>query len=83
MVIADCWPPPPGSDARLLFALLSTRHTQSSRAQIGRLLGITAPGALRVIRSGERRQTTDAGFAKLLLDVEQLLSVKGSGRNRN
>jgi REP element-mobilizing transposase RayT len=83
MGIAGCWPPPPGSDARLLVALLSARHTQSSRAQIGRFLGITAPGALRVIRSGETREATDPGFAKLLLDVEEVLPRKGSGRNRN
>jgi REP element-mobilizing transposase RayT len=81
MGIADCWPPAPGSDARLLVGLLSARHTQSSRAQIGRLLGITAPGALHLIRSGERREATDPRFQKLLLDSEELLR-KGSGRNR-
>jgi REP element-mobilizing transposase RayT len=81
MGFACSWPPPPGSDERLLIALLSSRHTQSTRAEIGRHLGITAPGALHLIRSGETREQTDPGFARLLLDLEELLE-KGSGRKR-
>jgi putative transposase len=72
--IAGCWPPPPRSDARLLVALLATRHAQSSRAEIGRLLSVTRPGALHLIRSGEARARTDAGFAELLLQLEQALA---------
>ncbi len=78
--IAGCWPPPRGSDARLLVALLAARYSRSSRAEIGRLLGLTGPGALHLIRSGETRLRTDAGFADQLLQLEQELARKGSDR---
>ncbi len=78
--IAGCWPPPPGSDARLLVALLAARYAQSSRAEIGRLLGVTGPGVLHLIRSSEMRVRADARFAELLLQLEQALARKGSDR---
>jgi REP element-mobilizing transposase RayT len=78
--VAGCWPPPPRSDARLLVALLATRHALSSRAEIGRLLGVTGRGALHLIRSSETRAQTDARFAEMVLKVEQGLARKGSDR---
>ncbi len=80
MGMVGSWPPPPGSDARLIAALLAARYAQSSRAEIGRLLGVTGPGALHLIRSGETRARADAGFAELLLQLEQALAGKGSDR---
>lgn len=74
------WPPAPGSDARLIVALLAARHAQSSRAEIGRLLGVTGPGALHLIRSCEARRRTDARFGELVLKLEQMLTGKGSDR---
>jgi REP element-mobilizing transposase RayT len=72
--IAGCWPPPPGSDARLLVALFATRRAHSSRAEIARLLGVTGRGALHLIRSGEERALTDPRFAERVLTIEQVLS---------
>jgi REP element-mobilizing transposase RayT len=80
MGIVGSWPPPPGSDARLLVALLASRYAQSSRAEIGRLLGVTGHGALHLIRSSETRIRTDARFAELVLKFEQALAWKGSDR---
>jgi REP element-mobilizing transposase RayT len=78
MDITGCWPPPRGSDARLLVALFAARHTQSSRTEIGRLLGVTGRGALHLIRSSETRVRTDAQFAELVLQLEQVLAREGS-----
>ncbi len=80
MGIAGGWPPPPGSDARLLVALLATRHARSFRAEIGRLLGVTGRGALHLIRSGETRVRTDVRFAETVLELEQVLARMGSDR---
>lgn len=77
---AGCWPPPRGSDARLMVALFAARHAQSSRAEIGRLLGVTGPGALHLIRSSETRIRTDTQFAERVLTIEQSLARKGSDR---
>jgi hypothetical protein len=76
--IAGCWPPSRGSDARMLVALFAARHAQSSRAEIARLLGVTGPGALHLIRSGEARVRTDAPFAELVFKLEQALARTGS-----
>jgi len=57
------WPPKPGTEARLLFALLAERRTNATHAQIGRLLGITSQGAGHVIQAGLRRSTADPEFA--------------------
>jgi hypothetical protein len=67
------WPPPAGSDARTLFALLAFRHTQATRAEIGRLLGVTGHGALYLIRQGEERMNEDPLFAALVLEGESRL----------
>jgi putative transposase len=80
MDIAGTWPPPPGSDARMVVALFASRHAQASRAEIARLLGVTGPGALHLIRSSETRIRTDARFAELVLAIEQALARKGSDR---
>ena len=79
--IADHWPPQAGSAARGLFALLAARHANASRAEIGRLLGITGRGTLYLIRLSEARAKADPSFANLVLEGERSLEMeKGSGR---
>ena len=68
------WPPPAGSDARTLIALLAFRHTQATRAEIGRLLGVTGRGALFLIRRGEERVNQDPLFAALVLEGQSRLT---------
>jgi REP element-mobilizing transposase RayT len=69
-----CWPPPPGSDGRVLVALLAARHARASHTAIGRLLGVTGRGALHLIRLGEERVKRDSLFAALVLDAESRLA---------
>ncbi|MEA2166134.1 MAG: REP-associated tyrosine transposase [Thermoanaerobaculia bacterium] len=80
MGISSCWPPPAGSEARLLVALLASRYARSSRAEIGRILGITGQGALHLIRESEARARTDARFAEQIREFTQGLAREGSGR---
>ncbi len=67
------WPPHVGSEGRLLFALLAERHTASTRAQIGRLLGITSQGAGHLIGAALHRLKTSPGFAERLAAMEEHL----------
>ena len=75
MGLVRYWPPPPGSDARTLFALLAGRHTHATRSEIGRVLGVTGRGALHLMRLGEERAKKDQRFAALVLDGEGLLNM--------
>ena len=72
--VVSAWPPPPGSNARVLLACLAARYARCSRAEIGRLLGITGQGALHLIRESEGLASSDARFAQQILEFELLLT---------
>jgi putative transposase len=67
------WPPPVGSEGRLLFALLAEHYTASTRAHIGQLLGITSQGASHLIGTALHRLKTSPGFAARLAVMEERL----------
>ena len=75
MGIEDRCPPPAGSDARLLFVLLAERHTNATRAHIGRHLGISGAGVAYLFRIGEARLRTNRAFAALVVDGESRLAI--------
>jgi REP element-mobilizing transposase RayT len=73
MGLVRYWPPPSGSDARALFALLAGRHTQAPRTDTARALDISANGVLYIIGTNEQRVTSDSEFAALVLEAETRL----------
>jgi REP element-mobilizing transposase RayT len=70
MGLLDRWPPGVGSDARVLFVLLAERHTNATRAHIGRHLGISGTGVAYLSRIGEARVQADEAFATFVQTVE-------------
>jgi hypothetical protein len=81
MEIVDRWPPPTGSDARVLFVLLAERHTNATRAHIGRHLGISGAGMAYLFRIGEARLQSDRDFAALVREGESRLATTGEDAN--
>lgn len=69
------WQASSRSTARALFALLADRHTNATRAQIGRYLGMTGQAAGYLIRVSEVRVKKDTAFAALLLAAEDRLTT--------
>jgi REP element-mobilizing transposase RayT len=67
------WPPPIGSEGRLLFALLAHRHTAGTRTQIGELLEITRQGAGHLISVALDRLNRNPGFAGRAAEIEDRL----------
>jgi putative transposase len=74
MEIANLWPPGAGSDARVLFVLLAERHTNATRADIGRYLGISGAGVAYLFRIGDARLESDRAFAALVHEGDSRLA---------
>lgn len=67
------WSPRGRSAGRLAFALLASRHTNATRAAIGRFLGITGQAAGILIAVAEKQSRTDAHLAQMLAALESEL----------
>lgn len=67
------WSPRARSAARLVFALLATRHTSATRAAIGGFLGITGQAGGQLIAVVEERSRTDDHLMRLLATLESEL----------
>ncbi len=83
MGIVDRWPPGTGSDARMLFVLIAERHTNATRADIGRHLGISGAGVAYVFRSGEARRESDLAFAAIVGEAESRLPTAHGDADRD
>ena len=67
----DEWSPRTQSSGRFAFALLAGRHTNATRAAIGRSLGITGQAAGQLIATAEKRLRTDEELMRLVAIVER------------
>ena len=72
------WPPAPASDAKMAFAWLANRHTNATRAEIGRLLGITGPGASHLVQRAEIHRRSRVEFVARIEEAEELLKSRRS-----
>jgi len=73
--ITDVWPPRPRTAARLLVVLLAERHTNATRAQIGRHLGISGAGVAYLFRAAEALLESDFAFVALVHEAERRLAA--------
>lgn len=71
-----------GAERRSVFALLADRHTNATRADIGRRLGMTGQGVGRLIHRNTVRIEVDRDFARLIGEV-QAAALGGQVETRN
>jgi len=68
--VGERWPPRCGSDERLAFVVLAERHTNATRAEIGRHLGITGQGVGYLMRTTEARLKEEIALQNRILAIE-------------
>jgi putative transposase len=71
-----------GAELRSVFALLADRHTNATRAEIGRRLGMTGQGVGRLIHRSAVRIEADRDFARLVCNAETA-ALGGQVETRN